>query len=477
MFDFQDLLLGIPVVLAMLLALSACVLMVVCYRSMTVGLIMVSALFMIETLIPGLPSVSLGIQLYLPDFVTLFLGGAGVLRLLFARPRPKILPTWYVFLAVISVSFVFGFSGYGVTAGTAVRTYFYAVAVASYFMTFPVEPANVNRLLSTLAWLGATMLIVVLARWVVVLVPIGALLPPGGRFASSEASQLRVIASEQAIVLAQVLVVLLFFGLSTGTTRRLRVLLPLIFIAVLILQHRSVWLAALAGIFARFMLPAQGRRPVGQLLALMLATLVIALPVALSGRLNAEGAQIAQSADRAVGMTDTSQARLETWKFILDSWRAGGLRTIVLGQPFGTPMDRVLTTRTGDQVRASFSAHNYYLQTLFNTGLVGVGASVSVFLWLLVRLYRLIGDAQYTPTASPLFLLLLTQLAYYVPYGIHYLQFVVVGVAAAYVRTARGTTVMAGASWQSAGRQASQPFPLRPRGAPATTQVVSGRKS
>jgi hypothetical protein len=437
MFDLTYLLVGLPFVFAVVFGFAACVLFFVCCRWPTAGMVVVSVLFLTEALLPGLPPVYVGIQLYLPDLVTVFLGSVALARFIGARPRPAIPLSWYLFLVVIGVSFAFGVSRFGVAAGTALRTYFYALAVASYAMTFITDESTVQRLFATLAWVGSFLLFVVVVRWVVVAVPINALLPEGGRFSSSEASILRVIASEEAVVLAQLLVVMLFFPQVSPTLRRLRFLLPLLFIAIVVLQHRSVWLACFAGIVMRFVLPAAGRRGVNQVIALVLATAVIAIPFALSGRLNLAATDVAQSADRAATLSDTARGRLDSWKFLFDKWREGGVRSVVIGQPLGTSMDRNVLDANRDSRRIVFSAHNYYIQTLFNTGIVGLGASLFLFFWVELRLYQLARDPVRGPTASALFLLVGVQMAYYLPYGIHYIQGLILGVAVAYLQTVR----------------------------------------
>ena len=77
---------------------------------------------------------------------------------------------------------------------------------------------------------------------------------------------------------------------------------------------------------------------------------------------------------------------------------------------------------------------------LFNFGLLGLGAILALYAVVMRRLYRLVPQAQTGPAASALLLLLALQLAYYMTYGVSYMQGMVLGVAVAFAMTARLAT-------------------------------------
>ncbi len=427
---------SIPYLLAAGLAIGLCAFAVSAFRSPTAGLVLVALLGLFETLLPNAAPIQFGLQIYVPDIVSVMLGMVALMRVLFSRSRAPVSLAWYLFVAVVAVSFAIGLSTYGTTAGGALRPYFYGIAVASYLMTFAMDEAMARRGINAIGWIGLGIILVVFARWVIVSVPIGALLPPGGGFDPTQSSILRVIGADAAAVVGGVFVVGLFYPRTASLLRRGRFLVPLFALAVIGLQHRSVWLAVLAALGARFALPAAGRRGSTQMLALALVLAVAAVPVLVTGRLGGVAQDIGLSANRAVAMTDTAQVRLESWKFAIDKWRGGGPRAWAIGLPLGTSMDRYMVTSRNELRKNTFQAHNYYVQTLFSFGLVGLLANMAVYAWVMLRLYRLAPHPEEGEVASALLLLLTLQLAFYITYGAHYLQALPLGVAAAYAMTA-----------------------------------------
>jgi hypothetical protein len=424
-------LISLPYVVVACIGLALPVLLIALTRRPVVGFSLLGMLCIVEIQFPGLEIVRLGAQLYLPDLVTALLGFAAVLRFLFvdgARPR---LPGWYVFLGVVALSMAIGLVKAGSGAGVAARPYFYALAVASYAASFPADSAIVRRLFDTLAWVGATLLLITLVRWVIVVTPIPQWLPPGGRFASSEASELRVIGSRDAVLLAQLLVLLMYFSSTSRLLARSRILLPLLAVAVVVLQHRSVWLACVAGLGARFMLRNRGGTAVRQLVAGALLTLAVIVPLTMTSSFSDASGDITKSASRAIELSGTANARLNDWQSLVRHWYGAGAQSIMIGQPIGTNVERY----TSDLLSArkiSYQAHNFYVQTLVNTGLIGLGSILFAYGWTLVRLYRQASKQDDGEMAAALFLMLVVQMVYYLPYGIDYMQGMVFGTAMIY---------------------------------------------
>ncbi|WP_395703433.1 O-antigen ligase family protein [Aquabacterium sp.] len=423
---------ALPFAFAVLLALLLCVFVVAAFRSSRVGLLAVALLCGFDTLLPQAGPIDLGLKIYVPDIVTGLVGLVALLRLLLARRRAPILLAWHLFIVAVASSFVFGLGAFGTAAGGALRPYFYAIAVASYFMSFQLDAAALRSLLSGLSWVALFLVAVVFLRWIIVLLPVGDLLPAGGSYDPTGSSKLRTVSAEDAALIAQLFALGLFYPQLSGLFRFMRPLVPLFLVALVGLQHRSVWAALLAGLAARFVLPAAGRRGATQLAMLALMTLALAVPALLSGRLGGALQDVSQSAHRAVALADTAQVRLDSWKFAIGKWRDGGARAIAFGLPLGTPMDRYSVTSTQAIQRISFQAHNYYVQTLFNFGLLGLGASLFVHGWLLRQLYRWADDPEEGPMASALLLMLVVQLGFYITYGVHYTQGLVLGIALGY---------------------------------------------
>ena len=452
-------LVGLPFVMALVLGLAIPMLILQLYRSVGFGIGMTAALFTFEALVPGFEGIQLGIRLYVPDLVTLLLGSTALLRFLSQRvARPRLL-AWYVFVGAVFLSLGIGLSIFGTTAGVGARPYFYAVVITSYCLTFPGDLKMVRQLMTALAWVAVTLSALVVARWVITFVPITDLLPESGQFSSSEASLLRVISSQHAMILAQLFVVCLFYPLVAPVLRWLRPMLPLLLILVVSLQHRSVWLATMSAIGTRFALPEAGRKATGQLLMLAAVVLAVAVPVVFSGKLGGAAGDISQSASRAVALTDTADARLGSWDFMLRKWVAGGPRAVAIGLPMGTTAERKLLTDSGKYASLNFQAHNYFVQTVFNTGLLGVLSSVLVYLWIFLWLYRGVKDAEFGGASGVLLLLTTAQVVYYVFYGVDYFQALILGVAGALALTLRGRHQAASLTAKLPDTRGARPLP------------------
>ena len=433
----QYLFIAVPYLVMAGLAIGLCLFFVTAFRSPTAGLVLVGLLCLFDTLVPNAAPLQLGLLIYVPDIVSVMLGVVALLRALFVRNRPPIPNAWYLFVAVVTVSFAFGIATYGTAAGGALRPYFYAIAIASYFMTFAMDEARVKSALNAYGWVGLGVMLVVLARWVIVALPIDALLPPAGFYDPMRASILRVIGSDGAMVIAGAFVVGLFYAKSAGLSRSLRLMVPIFALVVIGLQHRSVWVAVLAAVGARFALPAAGRRGATQLMVLALVLAVIAVPVFLSGRFGGVSQDISQSANRAIVLNDTAQVRFASWSFAVRKWRDGGPKALAIGLPLGTSMERYMVTSNNELRRLAFQAHNFYVQTLFSFGLLGLGANLLLYAWVIRRLYGLAPRPAEGPVAAALLLLLVLQLAFYVTYGVDYMQGMVLGLAVAYAITSR----------------------------------------
>lgn len=428
-------LIGVPFVFAVLMGLLVPLFLLLAYRNVGFGIALTAALCAFEVFFPRFEGLQLGIRLYVPDIVTGLLALTAFLRFLIQRTaRPK-LPAWYFFLAAIFISMGVGFATLGSLAGVAARPYFYAIAVGSYALTFPGSAKMVRQLIDSMAWFSIALMLVVLARWIITFAPIPDLLPDTGRFSSSEASLLRVVTSEKAIILAQLFVVSLFYPLVAGMARALRAALPLLFIMVVALQHRSVWLAMMSAVAARFALPQAGRKATVQLLVIVSVVVVVVVPLAVSGKFGGASEDITRSADRAVAMSDTADARLGSWGFMLRKWADGGPRALLVGLPMGTSAERTLLSSNNEYAHLNFQAHNYYVQTIFSTGLWGIGGSIAAYAWILLKLFRGVRDDELGGASGAMLLITVAQVVYYIFYGVDYMQGLILGVAGALALT------------------------------------------
>ena len=424
---------AMPYVAALALGILVPALAVLSYSHFGAGLAVVAGMFAVEALWMTVGGFQLGIKIYYTDFALVFVGLIALLRLLTARDTPRWHWGWGLYTAAFLVSLGTGIVAYGSGAGVQARDYFYSVAAGSYAMSFAIDARRVRLLLNVMVTTAALLLCICAYRWVVYYTPITELLPEEGVYNADGA--IRVVRSFEAMVLGQVLVAGLFFAAFARGAMLARFLSPVVLAAVLALQHRSVWLALLVGVMAGLFV-ARSRRgsKLGQVLLLAGIVAVTAVPMVFSDRLSGLSDQVAGSAGRAVEADGSVGERFDNWQGLIKLWANGGPRSILIGQSFGSDATRYVQDKVrGGEHKIVYFAHNHYVQTLFNLGLVGLAGFLAVAWYAVSGLYRRCSSAQGDTTAEVLLTLLMMQLAYYVPYGTDYLQSVVLAVSIAYV--------------------------------------------
>lgn len=423
---------AIPFLVMLGLGLLLPILLVLCYSRYGFGLVTIAGMFVIDAMLMYGGGFHLGINLFYTDFALVLIGMAAGLRLLFAPDFPLRHWAWLLFCAVIFLSFALGLANYGTAAGVSVRGSFYFMVTGLYGMSFPMDQRRVRFTLNVLVAIAGSLLLLTAYRWVVYYTPITALLPQGGVYNIDGA--IRVIKSNEALVLAEVLVGGLFFAAAARGLHVTRWLSPLLLGVVLALQHRSVWLAMMVGGLTRFLVVrTKQSSAVSQFLMIAAIVGVMSIPLVFSEKLSGLTQQVQHSAERALQGHDTTHERFGNWKAMIGLWYQGGAKSIVIGQSFGADSSRYVEDEMGASRKISYVAHNLFVQTLYNTGLVGLSAMLFAFSYVIRGLYRLNRDGVGGIETQILLVLILMQMAYYVPYGEDYLQGLLFGVALAYV--------------------------------------------
>jgi O-antigen ligase len=347
------------------------------------------------------------------------------------------------------LSFALGTLKYKTAAGVAMRPFFYTMAVALYFSTVAFDPRMQRIFVRTSGVLAALLVGVAALRW-------GGLLDGAGdsstgRFATLE--RIRAINSVQSLLVLQFALLALVGQRLTFPSAFGRITGNALLLFTLVLQHRSVWVAGMAAVFATALSGA--RRHFG---AIAFGGVVVALLIVVLSALGIGGSlfgEVSRSAARAVQGADTAQARLDTWQFALGKWWGGGPSAWLFGLPFGTNMERVVVNSQGDAQKISFQSHSFYIQTLFSLGLVGLGSWLAFFAATGRRLLQQARSGTAGVWPSLLFSLFVSQLAYYLTYGTSYEHGLLLGVCAA-VAFAR-PLAQAGQVAAAPGRMAPSP--------------------
>lgn len=422
----------LPFILMFALGLLVPAILVLSYSRLGAGLMLILGIFMIDALTMGDGRMSLGINLFYADIALGLIALVAGLRLVFASDFPRKNGAWLLFCTLICVSLLTGLISYGSTAGVQARPYFYFMVAGLYAMSFAMTNERLRLVFNALTGTACLLIGLAVYRWVVYYTPIHSLLPPGGVY--NVDGPIRVIYSNQALVIAQVLVAGFFFASASRGFTVARFLSPVLLGTALVLQHRSVWLAALVGVLVRLLLGrSKSGSPFGQLMIVAGIVAATAVPLAFTEKLSGVTQQIGASTTSALEGEGTTGERLRSWNEMVKNWYGAGVRSIVIGQSFGTDNSRYVTDGRGATRKIDYMAHNLFVQTLFNTGLLGLLAFLAATSYLVRGLYRICRDGHGGTEAEVLLVLIAMQLAYYVPYGTDYLQSFLFGIALAYV--------------------------------------------
>lgn len=322
-------------------------------------------------------------SLYPNDLVFGLLGVAAVARLLRSQRVHPMQMLVLIYLALLIWSALRGVPLHGAaTALNEARKNFTYCGALLYFSTMSPEDDRPDRFLRWWIGLGAYLLVVAVGRWLAFFAGLHRFLPQG--------DTLRVIDSFDTVVL--VTGFLLAAGpilrdrsgpdrlLPRRVPVRFELFLVASFLAIVLLQHRTLWIGLVLGIT---LLSARDPRLTGRLLVATLiggALLSIAV-IAVFG----QGVErivtddLSSSATRA----ETFEWRLEGWAVLLRTAGPETAEELLVGQPFGGGFERYI-----DGHRITVSPHNYLLENLLRTGVAGVAVFVLLHALVIARLYR-----------------------------------------------------------------------------------------
>jgi O-antigen ligase len=421
---------ALPYLFAVGLGLALPMLVVGLYNNFTVGLVLICLTSFLDAANLSQPYARIGLVLYPADVQMVLVGAAAGLRWLFANDVPRRHAAWTTLALVFFAGLALGLAKNGTGAGVQARPDYYAIAAATYAMSFPIGRREIGRMVIALTLVAFALLLLSCYRWLVYFLPIRDLLPPGGTY--NVDGPTRVIGSNFTLLLVEAAVIGLFFGSDRLGALPARLLAPALLAAVIVLQHRSVWLAGIAGVLLCLVVARGKRVPMWQQLALGMAVLAVAAgPLVFSRTLSD---QVQHSAARALAGQDTVNARFSNWKATIDQWAGEGPRALAMGRLPGSDTARYVESESGRSQRITFGAHNQYVTVLTSFGLLGLAAFLVVFGSVLLGLWKLCqrrdGDA---PISALLLVLIGIQLVYYVAYAVDFMQYLVLGMAISWV--------------------------------------------
>lgn len=418
-----------PYLIAGVLGLALPVLFLGTYNHFGVGLVLIAITFVLDTLNLGQPILRVGITLYTPDIPMVLVGLVAGLRWLLRDDVPRRHPAWVLLAVVFFVDLAIGLARHGTAAGVQGRPDFYAIAVGTYAMSYTITQRHIRQMMQLFTAVALLLVLVCVYRWVVYYAPIPELLPPSGTYNPDGA--IRVIGANLALLIANMFVVGLFFTQKNQGTGAARWLSPLLLAVVLVLQHRSVWLAGIVGVLLCLLVARAQRVPLWQqLLVTGLVAVTAAAPLVLNTTISE---QVQSSATRAVSGEGTVDARFANWRSTVNQWWGDGPKAIVIGRELGSDTTRLIEAESGT-VRIRFSSHNQFINALTNMGVLGLLATVLVFSYAARGLWRQSRERDDDSPFSALLLVLLgMQLTFYIAYTVDYVQYLMLGLSVAWV--------------------------------------------
>lgn len=399
-------------VLAVLLALGLIALFYWSCKSFEGVFALVLFLLCLDAVTVGLPVLSLGknIQFFDPLAVVVFL--AGLARFAFSAKKQIEAPQWHLIalFAVMTVPLSMGFRKYGMAAAPDFRWFFHFMAFALYGSSFDFAKIDVRRLIRYTLYAGAALAALVYFRWAA---EAAGLSIAQSWFHVGNGRRFRVVNAAQTYFLAQAALLFLMTRTASGLTPppvakphsgmpprthiadlRQRWSVPVAGLGLatsMALMHRSVWTSVLSGIALLAVLQADRRRDfLHMFLASGLLAFILLLPLGLFGYLDTYFAALANNVTEVGEQHSSFADRYVGWQALLGDWaRSGDPLAHAIGQPFGTGYYRRLS-EFGISIVAEYTPHNFYVQTLLRTGVIGLGIFVSMFVFTGIRTYKTI---------------------------------------------------------------------------------------
>jgi hypothetical protein len=425
---------AIPFVFAMLFALVGFWMVVATASRVTSGAWTVGIAFLIETAFVRAPFIPMGIKVSTDDLAFALLAAALVMRVLFFElpRRQAVYGIWLAIGAVFFISFGLGLSIFGTAAGVEARPNFYFWMAGLYFASFSYSPETLKKMWRITQWCAWLVAAIVVYRWVGL--KLGFVSERLVEFAGAS-SEFRVVGSNPTFFMGAMGVA--YFALWLRHSRRMALLAALVMLGlVLVLQHRSVWVAtfgalALVAWHQRAAIAAKAFPIIGMGVA-MVGIMAILIALNPSNRLTETITRSAVSVTESHG---THTDRLEGWRVLLTDYVGYSPGEWMLGKPYGTGYERY----SGGSLR-SYSPHNFYIQLLLRLGAIGV----LLFLWahfiLRSRVRRIAADSSDSTLLTVLLAVLAANLLYYIPYQGFYLQGAFYGVLIGYLATSSPAT-------------------------------------
>lgn len=348
------------------------------------------------------------------------LGLIGLIRL-FHRRHAASLPS----ILILSLSLLFAFallrgiSSFGFDYGRLdFRVHFLFITGILFGASMPMHAETARRSASTALMLAVASLVtlaVIRLTW----------LP--SPFGSA-------LHAADGLLLGQVFVVGLLAWSRGLRSALLRTLLVILAPVVLLLQIRTVWLAALAGLALFAFLHPFRFRKIAIVGLTGLIPLVLLSNLGLDpGRPHFQRGTVFDSLSAAAADDGSWEWRRTYWENVLEDHLSRGPVAAIVGAGYGQEWER-----PSRQVTHVGGPHNFYIELFVRFGLLGLVVFLGMYICVLVVLFR--NRTAYSGTLfsnEALMVILVMQLAFYIPFGPTAIQGVFFGMATASILVSR----------------------------------------
>lgn len=423
---------ALPFVFAVVFALVGFWMVVATASRVTAGAWAVGIAFLIETAFVSAPYIPMGIKVSTDDLAFALLAVSLLGRILFFDfPRRQgIYFAWLAIGAVFFISFGLGLSNFGTAAGVEARPNFYFWMAGLYFASFDYPADTLKKMWRIAQWCAWLVAAIVVYRWLGL--KFGFVSERLVEFAGAS-SEFRVVGSNPTFFIGAMGAA--YFAMWLQHSRRMQLLASVVMLGlVLVLQHRSVWVATFGALLVVAWhlrtLVARKALPIAVMGVVAIGSMATFVALDPSNRLTET---IAQSAVSATESRGTHIDRIEGWQVLLTDYAGYDLWEWVMGKPYGTGYERYSSGRL-----KSYSPHNFYIQLLLRIGALGLLLLLWVHFALRDRVRGMAASAPGGLPSVPLTLLLAVlaaSLLYYIPYQGFYLQGAFYGVLIGYLAT------------------------------------------
>lgn len=358
-----------------------------------------------------------GVAVSPSDVIAALLAAAAVARFL----RMRRLTRWHRLLFLLIALAVFallrGVVAIGVQpAANEARVWVWFLATAAYFSTVMPSRAQLDRIGRYWIWAGATVMVIAFLRW-------GALLAglPQVGILAYEGGDLRVIRARESLLMVQAALIALPTWCSV-TNARYRWVGVALLSTVVLMQHRTLWVALLAGLIVMMRRDPVLARRVGAFMIGAVAVGALLFTAVLGGQTD----DLSASATS----TDTFSWRFEGWTSLFVESGPRSATEVAVGRPFGSGFERI-----ADGLSRTERPHSQYIESFLRVGAVGVVVLTGLTVGLAWRLWRRPkrpdGAALVGPDA--LLYMLVVQVLFSITYHVEFSGGIVLGLAVAFM--------------------------------------------